>query len=336
MGSEVEQKFTEFKWAESESWQKYFADLFPTPNAQKVQKFKRKWYKANVDANLSEEEPQSSATATSTAAPSPSNATTTNTATSGTSATTGTTGSFPGRTASQSGGAGTSARSVTEQLWTRSAAFLLSSGAFLYLSSFLIAGLQGRLRVSAVVCLCLGFIASLIAAYGKPQWDAQYWQLIAYHEAALALPSCLIALPQDRFIFYAPALLSAFYLSIDYLAEFVGSLPLAPTPFKNALSNLATGQQKEMVRTYRGKLDVYCGLTAIALFILQRIRFLFLMLTFQMLRHKYVVSPHTKRAFADVHTLITRGLSHPMVPPAVNNTYQRFSAIISRYANPPQ
>ena len=42
-------KFKEFKFEESEKWQIYLSNLHPTPSYKLIDKFKRKWYRMNID-----------------------------------------------------------------------------------------------------------------------------------------------------------------------------------------------------------------------------------------------------------------------------------------------
>ncbi|EAN32982.1 uncharacterized protein TpMuguga_02g00699 [Theileria parva strain Muguga] len=51
--SEAEKKFLAFDWSKSQDWQTYFSNLYPTPDASKVPKFKRTWFRRNVDSSLS-------------------------------------------------------------------------------------------------------------------------------------------------------------------------------------------------------------------------------------------------------------------------------------------
>jgi len=47
------QKFTDFDWTD-ERWQTYLSGLYPAPNYKQVLKFKKKWYKKNIDAEFDE------------------------------------------------------------------------------------------------------------------------------------------------------------------------------------------------------------------------------------------------------------------------------------------
>ncbi len=51
----MEQKFKSFQdfdWSNNQGWQSYFSNLFPTPPLSKVERFKRKWYRDNVDKDF--------------------------------------------------------------------------------------------------------------------------------------------------------------------------------------------------------------------------------------------------------------------------------------------
>lgn len=45
------QKFLDFDWSDSR-WQAYLENLYPTPNQRQIVRFKKKWYKKNVDPNF--------------------------------------------------------------------------------------------------------------------------------------------------------------------------------------------------------------------------------------------------------------------------------------------
>lgn len=49
--AEEYQQFLDFDWAD-ERWLAYLNDLYPTPNNKQVLKFKKKWYKKNIDADF--------------------------------------------------------------------------------------------------------------------------------------------------------------------------------------------------------------------------------------------------------------------------------------------
>lgn len=50
---DIYQKFQSFDWSD-QRWQGYLADLYPTPSAKQLQKFKKKWYKKNIDPQFDE------------------------------------------------------------------------------------------------------------------------------------------------------------------------------------------------------------------------------------------------------------------------------------------
>lgn len=37
------------KWNEDKEWQKYLTNLYPIPAADKMERFRKKWYKKNID-----------------------------------------------------------------------------------------------------------------------------------------------------------------------------------------------------------------------------------------------------------------------------------------------
>ncbi|BAM40430.1 conserved hypothetical protein [Theileria orientalis strain Shintoku] len=53
--TEAEKKFLAFDWSSSSEWQTYFSNLYPTPDASKLPKFKRTWFRRNVDSTLAED-----------------------------------------------------------------------------------------------------------------------------------------------------------------------------------------------------------------------------------------------------------------------------------------
>lgn len=58
--AEAYQKFLAYDWSD-ERWQSYLLDLYPTPGHKQIIKFKKKWYKKNVDTSFDEKyEPESS------------------------------------------------------------------------------------------------------------------------------------------------------------------------------------------------------------------------------------------------------------------------------------
>merc|ERR1719409_947781 len=45
-------KFEAFAWESDEGWQGYLSNLYPQPSAGQLLKFKKKWYKKNVDPDF--------------------------------------------------------------------------------------------------------------------------------------------------------------------------------------------------------------------------------------------------------------------------------------------
>jgi hypothetical protein len=45
-------KFLEFSWKDSSDWQLYYSNLFPTPPGNKIEHFKKKWYKLKIDPDF--------------------------------------------------------------------------------------------------------------------------------------------------------------------------------------------------------------------------------------------------------------------------------------------
>lgn len=43
------QAYKRFDWASNEKWQAYLKNIYPVPPADRLEKVRRKWYKANVD-----------------------------------------------------------------------------------------------------------------------------------------------------------------------------------------------------------------------------------------------------------------------------------------------
>lgn len=50
--AEAFQKYQKFDFSSNKEWIKYYDDLLPVPNYTQVEKFKRKWYKRNIDPSF--------------------------------------------------------------------------------------------------------------------------------------------------------------------------------------------------------------------------------------------------------------------------------------------
>ena len=51
----MQQKYDTYKrydWAGDQAWQQYLNGLYPVPPLNKLEKFRRKWYKKNKDADF--------------------------------------------------------------------------------------------------------------------------------------------------------------------------------------------------------------------------------------------------------------------------------------------
>ena len=44
--------YKRYGWTEDKDWQSYLSNIYPVPNAAKVEKIRRKWYKKNKDPDF--------------------------------------------------------------------------------------------------------------------------------------------------------------------------------------------------------------------------------------------------------------------------------------------
>ena len=48
----MEVKYKNYKnhpWGDDKEWQKYLTNLYPIPDSEKMERFRKKWYKKNID-----------------------------------------------------------------------------------------------------------------------------------------------------------------------------------------------------------------------------------------------------------------------------------------------
>lgn len=318
----IDQSFLDFKWDESKEWESYLKNLYPIPDGLKLLKFRKKWFKNNVNeefdinTDLGEDEfkkkeqetrPPQAAAAPPPPPSRPNPPPTSTTRTEGDS--TGNGGAYSSRI-----------------LWNSVCSVLLCLALVLHLASILPLGaLAARSRVASIFCYLLGFAGSVFAAHGLPRWDANWWQIVMYHEGLQNFLMTMSALPIRVWIIMVSPFITALCILSTALPRSLASVP----PLNRALTVIQAN--KPSLTRARSEIEVYSGLFFILAGLMGRINFLSCFMYWNTLRMKYSINPETKRAFSQLHNRILSLLSRPVVPTMVLTIYSKLAAAMHRY-----
>eukprot|EP00753_Platysulcus_tardus_P001127 PLAT11082.1.p1 GENE.PLAT11082.1~~PLAT11082.1.p1 ORF type:complete len:428 (+),score=237.79 PLAT11082.1:31-1314(+) len=102
----------------------------------------------------------------------------------------------------------------------------------------------------------------------------------------------------------------------------------------------STEQKWRSLTTHVPQWSAYCEVAVGFVLILELLtpmrRLLMVVLFWQFLRLRYVLSPHTKLAFAAVDSSITAALSHSVVPAVLRNGYTSFKGVLAKMTEMPK
>eukprot|EP00920_Eleutheroschizon_duboscqi_P006731 GHVT01015770.1.p1 GENE.GHVT01015770.1~~GHVT01015770.1.p1 ORF type:complete len:292 (-),score=61.83 GHVT01015770.1:305-1180(-) len=276
--------FWSFDWGGSEEWQRYFADLYPTPPASQVLKWKKKWFKRNVDPSFDLSSPDP------TSASSPGTSTTSNRPAS----------SFSSSPSSNS----SSLSQPAKYLLAAATAAELAGGLcyLLWLLPLLPASMSFRLYPSSMGLLCAGLLCSLGKSV-EVSFSVDCLQQALQTDAGQGLMFCFVAAAQPRhFLLIIPLLLTAaidLAANTNQLAQ-VRPLNLLVTNPYVAKGILYVERNRLRVMQVRADCEVMNG--ALALFRLFSGMFglLGVFLFFNFLKMRYATSAFTMATFRKI------------------------------------
>ena len=279
-------KFKEYDWVNSEEWQAYYRNIFPTPPPSKVLRCKKRFYRNKIDSDFDidykpaeEEESNTYSGYSGSSTSSSSTSTNNNTNTSNQDAFS-TEQTFETYKAAQ-----TLARPIQSSL--------LQGLETLLLISFLF---SLPLRYKTALIGILAFLVRTIRIVGTPRFDMTYLQAFILNDACHTLLFTVQSL-SDRTNYYMmlPVAVSAVIALCDNLR----TMNLIVGGVKKYI-DLVNNKQEEIIQS-RSHIEVAIGFVCVAGIFLKINSLLTPIIYWQLLRVRYTLNPYIKQSFAELN-----------------------------------
>eukprot|EP00922_Rhytidocystis_sp_ex-Travisia-forbesii_P047880 GHVS01071385.1.p1 GENE.GHVS01071385.1~~GHVS01071385.1.p1 ORF type:complete len:333 (-),score=52.16 GHVS01071385.1:240-1238(-) len=319
MSEEAISKFNDFDWSDAR-WQAYLSGLYPVPPADKILKWKKKWYNKNVDSSFDISwEPSSSSTTSSSPPPQRS--------------------SPPGQTvggfdfgAQRSNPPQLSPLKITASISFLTAVFLST----LYTLPLL--GTAPNLYVGAMVCYFMALVSDIGSKYGRPQWSMSWWQPIFVEDSGQMLMYMFFTVLIVRNpLSFIPLALTAGIHSAETYVQYKQQLP-ALLQNNQKLNSMATSLHSQRMRwmQLRADAEVGLGVTIILLaFVTGGSGLLASFLYFHFMKIRYSMSGFTNTTFRKIDAKLTSLTSSSYCPGILRYLYTKVRSLASSLAAPP-
>eukprot|EP01056_Protomagalhaensia_sp_Gyna25_P001299 Protomagalhaensia_sp_Gyna_25__1298@NODE_1651_length_1657_cov_420_383807_g1350_i0_p1_GENE_NODE_1651_length_1657_cov_420_383807_g1350_i0NODE_1651_length_1657_cov_420_383807_g1350_i0_p1_ORF_typecomplete_len308_score52_21UPF0121/PF03661_13/2_9e20Alpha_GJ/PF03229_13/0_061DUF1240/PF06836_12/1_3e03DUF1240/PF06836_12/1_3_NODE_1651_length_1657_cov_420_383807_g1350_i046969 len=298
------QQFEGFDWVNNEKWQSYLSNLYPTPPADRINYFKKKWYKKEIDPSFeitSEMPPTASSSTEQTVPPRPA-------------------ASSPPPSSPQP------ANSLE-----RIATMLLCGGIIFGAASILPIALSGRLRLASLALYIFGFCASICGDYGIPKFQWAYWERILMSDAAQAIVMTIMAIMLAAHLSFLSLLsptISAVIIAADGLLKITALHP--------KVVQYARQIQGKKYQLFQQKADIeaWTMIIMLVLALTGRVPFVLGFLYFNIMRFKYTANGYAKSAWQKIDRSTRYLLGKPVVPRVLYTVYDKVSNMLYRLGNP--
>ncbi|RLN62231.1 hypothetical protein BBP00_00004912 [Phytophthora kernoviae] len=205
----------------------------------------------------------------------------------------------------------------------------------------------------------LNHASYLFFTHGVPKWQASYAQRLLLDPAAQAFFFCLVFWVSEP---HGMALMPVFLLEMvhffSYLTSLLQVLGLAESPLVTLVANkalvpltariisdpswpaLATKAKWAKLYTrmpqVAANIEVVIGVALILELLTPSRNFLLLMLYWQVLRVRYMISPQLQEAFRILHMTILTVVNHPRCPAVLASVYGKIHTFAAKMADPQQ
>jgi len=278
-------KFKEYNWVESEEWQSYYRNIYPTPPPSKILRYKKKFYRNKIDSDFDidykppEEEQQQNTYSGSSTSSSSSNTYNNANASSQSFSTEQT---FETYKAAQ-----TLARPINSSL--------LQGVENIFLMLFI---LSLPFRYRTVLIGIIAFLVRTIRLVGIPRFDVTYLQAFIMNDSCHALLFTIQAL-SDRTNYYM--MLPVAVSVIIALCDNARTMNLSIGGVKKYI-DLVNNKKDELIQS-KSHIEVAIGFVCIAGVFLKINSFLTPIIYWQLLRVRYTLNPYVKQSFTDLNNL---------------------------------
>lgn len=185
----------------------------------------------------------------------------------------------------------------------------------------------------ALAALALG----LVKRHGIPKFNKEFLQRIIFDENLQMLPylGVLAIGGGQNFILYIPLLLHAFLEVAPLFKEILDRNPSAPIISIGLVKdNILKGvQQRAHFIELKSDVEVYIGLYLIAVWFIGWSSFITIMMYWQIMRVRYMLSASCQAAFRRVDKKITDFTRSPRCPGIVGNLYGKIRGFLVSMAD---
>lgn len=297
--------FNGFNWSD-ERWQAYLSGLYPPPNYKQVIKFKKKWYKKNIDPEFDETYEL------------------------------GTSSSLSGASASSSSPGGGSSASSTKsdgEAWaamgSKATVCVVAYAGGLGLAVASIAGLCDT--KFPVGMLAGGFVSEILGKHGF-RFKSEYLQSVVQEEVGIMpFMAVVLVMPGFHKAFRTLAIMPmglAALVSLAMLCRYSRGLPDLAVRTVTPLTEVSTRYQLMQLRSDS---EVMLGFALVVGAFMRLCAPLSTVLYWNVLTMRYALSPWTQASFRKVDGVISPVLSRI---PGVSTLYSKLKALLHNFAAP--
>lgn len=299
----MEEKYKQFEtydWADAR-WQAYHSELYPPPNYKQVLKFKKKWYRNNVDKDFDVSyEPGASSTA--------------------------------GSGEASAGGTAPDPRAADDCKWS-SMGFKAVLCGLSYVTGLVLAlsslpGLvSARLAIGSLTC---SFILELMVKH-KFKFSTEYLENLMQEDVAfMPMIAVAVLMPGIHDAVYIVVLLPFMITGALSLAIICKNSPKAPVFIKGPMSALADVSIRYALLQARADSEVMLGFILIVGVFTQLNNPMHPLLYWNVMRMRYIMMPWTQASFRKID-----GLLNPVLGkiPGISTIYSKFKNLLHSFAD---
>jgi len=307
------QKFIDFDWSD-ERWQTYLNGLYPPPNHKQILKFKKKWYKKNIDPDFDDTYEPSASTSTSS-------------------------GAGAGSSSSASSGAGHSGPAFSSGMYSdgsrwavmgpKATICFMAYGVALTMAVGAVAGAFPPYQ--ALLVLISAFVLEILAKYGL-KFNSQYVQSVVMDDVGvMPIMALTLLTPGMHGAIRIIALIPAFLTALLSFAQICKHHTRLPTVVRNFFSPLAEISARYQVMGGRADAEVALGFILIGGMFTGRAVPISVLLFWNFMMMRYMMSSWTQASFRKIDGVLSPVLGRI---PGISSLYALLKRNLYSFVDP--
>lgn len=297
------EKFLDFDWGDSR-WQSYLADLYPTPKHSQLSKWKKKWYKKNVDVEFDEAyEPVPAASGDTTSSSS----------------------TFNNFNASMYDDGDKWSKMGSQ----RASICLLAYTAALIMAIAASAGAFGAYQ--ALLVLVGAFVLEILAKYGikfKTEW---LHNVLLDDVGVMPMMALTLLTPGLHNIVRLLALAPGFLTALLSFAQLIKAHRKLPHNIKDFFGPLAATSARFQIMQRRADVELLLGFVLIGAVFVVRAAPISALLYWNFMMMRYMMSPWTQASFRKIDDMLSATIGKV---PFVNKAYAAGKRFLFSFVDP--